>query len=337
MKVHVQIPKSTAIQLGIEPLESHEVEIDLASLSEEDRALVAAAYVHDTDRRDIPRLIDLSSRYHHSPLTLSSTPTVEHVLDAIRSIAAVVSAEEAAKKQKHERVLAEARQVLRERRTRLRLSSGQPEKYRGHETGAVDPDWPDHGTFELDELTSSPEATAWVDELAAGNQQARKRIDVIENERDRVAAEEKEAARVEAASIRDAWIREHGSERLRWLLDEGMELEAVYRDERLELERPGWVWSAQVDGDGRDPRNPPIEAKAILDEARKLEPEAELRWLVVEHEHDDCEDEDECPRYESTRYVAVAEFLGREILFPGMASAFYAAERASRRASRESA
>lgn len=312
MKAQVQIPKVIAIKLGIEPLGTHEVEIDLVSLSEESRALVADAY--ETSERAAPRLVDLSSQYR-STLELSSLPTVQNVLAALGEIEEVLREKAAAEQEKQERLPEEAREVLRERRTRP-IREWQANHHRGHTYDAVAPDWPETGGRPslIAEVVDSPEAVAWQQELSTHNQRERDRIDAMAEEEELA----KERARHATEEIRDGWIREHGSERLRWLLDEGMELEAAYRDERLALERPGWQWSAKVAGEGRDPRNPPIEAKAILEEARKLEPGAELRWLVVTHEHDDCEDEDECPRYESTRYVAIAEFLGKEILFGGV-------------------
>lgn len=313
MKAKVSIDKSTAIRLGIEPLGDHEVEIDLSSLSPDDRALIAAAY----------EVSGLSNRYLYeyepkyggaTQLRLAAAPTTENIVARLKEVVAARAAEKEAEAAKRAELVEQAREVLRERRTRPAKTYGA-ERYRGHDSVAIEPAWPgDRGTSVIKDVVESPDAIAWQREIDAKNKRERDRIDAIVEEEERT----KEGARLATESIRDGWIREHGSERLRWLLDEGLELDAVYRDERLALERPGWQWSARVDGAGKDPRNPPLEAKAILDEARKLEPGAVLRWLVVEHEHDEsCEGLDEdCQTYQSTRYIAGAEFLGKEILFP---------------------
>ncbi len=64
-----------------------------------------------------------------------------------------------------------------------------------------------------------------------------------------------------------AWIRQHGSERLRLALDLG-ELPrslAIYRDERLALERPGWAWLGEART--RERRNASLaELRALADE-----------------------------------------------------------------------
>lgn len=131
----------------------------------------------------------------------------------------------------------------------------------------------------------------------------------------------KEQAKEQAKAARAAWIAEYGSPRLQRLLAEGIEHRAVYRDERLALERVGWRWDSKVLGDGEEPRNPPESALELLDQARATEPTARLVYWVVEA----CEsehyyhDEDRCPGYhEGWRgYAAVAEFLGRKIVYGG--------------------
>lgn len=132
------------------------------------------------------------------------------------------------------------------------------------------------------------------------------------------------ARRLEADRVvdeeRQSWIEEHGSDRLRRCAAEGIEHDAIYRDERLALERPGWSWYDDVDGRTCEARNPPGETFALLDEARKTEPAAQLRYYTVVHLHADdfadvCPDADECPAYDVETYVAEAEFLGRAIVF----------------------
>jgi hypothetical protein len=128
----------------------------------------------------------------------------------------------------------------------------------------------------------------------------------------KAAAEKENAEEAELA----AWVEAHGSERLKRCLKEELECMAAYMDERLALERPKWRWSAKVEGDYEEPRNPPLEAFEVLDEARKTEPGAELVYWTVERDNDDDDDEDR-EKYEWAGYVAVGTFLGREIVYGG--------------------
>ena len=116
--------------------------------------------------------------------------------------------------------------------------------------------------------------------------------------------EEKEAAEIAADDLmtaeRDAWISAHGSDRLKRCVAEGIECAAAYRDERMAAERHGWQWYAAVDGRYDDPRNPPMAAFSLLDEARTFDPAAKL---VFAGENS------------ATGYAALAEFLGDEIVF----------------------
>lgn len=122
-------------------------------------------------------------------------------------------------------------------------------------------------------------------------------------------------AAAEADQDRIEWIREHGSPRLRRLLEEGIEHGAVYRDERLAMERPGWRynehWIAQ------EPRNAPMKALELLDDARQTAPDARLVYWTATLPCDDCEDEDDCYcEVEEVRgYTCEAEFLGRKIVY----------------------
>lgn len=131
-------------------------------------------------------------------------------------------------------------------------------------------------------------------------------------------ASEAAKAKAEAAEKveRTAWITACGSERLRRCAAEGIECEAIYRDERLALERPSWRWEGKVPGEAGEPRNPPESAFALLDEGRKTASDAVLKRWTIEHEHDgSCYDE--CEKYDWTGHVAMARFLGRDIVFGG--------------------
>jgi hypothetical protein len=101
-----------------------------------------------------------------------------------------------------------------------------------------------------------------------------------------------------------AWIQAHGSERLRRILDGGYLFGslAVYCDERLALERPGWWWSATTPGKvAGGPRNPTVEAFALLDQALAVDPAATLRYRAV-------------PGAGRAAW-AVAQFLGRPVVY----------------------
>lgn len=128
---------------------------------------------------------------------------------------------------------------------------------------------------------------------------------------------EKAAAAQRAEEEKAAWIEAHGSNRLRRMAQEGIECGAVYRDERLALDRPGWRWLDDVPGENKDPRNVPEEAFAVLDEARKIDAEAELEYWVVKHECDESCYGDDCPAYDWTGYVATARFLDEWIMLGG--------------------
>ena len=127
-------------------------------------------------------------------------------------------------------------------------------------------------------------------------------------------AEAEAAAKAAAKAEREAWIRAHGSARLRRCLEEGIAHMGIYRDERLAAERPGWAWDTE--GSNEDPINPPEEAFAMLDEARKTAPDAKLTLLKIEEETDD--ETGEVTREASESFAAVSDFLGRGIIYGRM-------------------
>lgn len=100
----------------------------------------------------------------------------------------------------------------------------------------------------------------------------RERVDV-----ERVATERaRERARVE----RDAWIAQHGSERLRRALQLGLvdKVQGSYLEERLALDRPGWRYELS-DETRRDSLEPSNAALMALEAAQALYPNCELVWL----------------------------------------------------------
>ena len=128
------------------------------------------------------------------------------------------------------------------------------------------------------------------------------------------AADERKKAAIVAD--RNKWIEAHGSDRLKNCVKEGIECEGIYRSERLAAERPGWNWSSWVAGEWDDPRNPPIRAFSLLAEAREFDPSAKLVWWEVLKDADEIDPDDEGnSNYRWKGYAAVAEFLGREIVY----------------------
>lgn len=116
-------------------------------------------------------------------------------------------------------------------------------------------------------------------------------------------------------SERNAWIAAHGSARLKRLLAEGIELENTYLSERIALERPGWAYDCDRRGEARQVRNARQEGLDLLDEARKIDPDATLVWWTITHEHDDCEDTGDCPVYDWKGYACSSTFLGIDIVY----------------------
>lgn len=132
-------------------------------------------------------------------------------------------------------------------------------------------------------------------------------------EKERLEAERLKAEREKAeAAEREAWIREYGSPRLRRLLEEGIEHGTVYRDERLALERPDWSYNDKVIT--REPRNAPMAALELLDEARKTVPDARLVYWVTTLPCG-CEEDCYCEAKEVRGYTCEADFLGRKIVY----------------------
>lgn len=79
-------------------------------------------------------------------------------------------------------------------------------------------------------------------------------------------------------AARHAWIREHGSERLRKCLDLGMieACHAIYLGERREHDFPDWGFTSGDTEEGCEVRYPTLEALQALEEARKVDKDAML-------------------------------------------------------------
>jgi hypothetical protein len=180
------------------------------------------------------------------------------------------------------------------------------------------PDWP---YYSDDEVIESPEAKQWLAELNSAKEdcvQAARQLAVEAMEKSEKDIADKKAANEQSEKEAKDWIEAHGSKRLKRCLEEGFDCMSAYRDERLAKELPDWRWESHVDGSKEgEPRNPPEEAFELLDQAREDMPDAKLAFWVLEAGID--EDGDE---YDGWRgYVALANFLGREIVYGGRSQA----------------
>ena len=244
---------------------------------------------------EFSRCVDLFGVISSGTPSNDLTPT----LDYPASLPAVLDAIEA--------LIAEQKETRR-RNSLAILQSRKTTECRGY-AGNVrytfrDADWP----YDSDrDVTGSAEAVAWMDELAAEREAAKQAATIEDERRKRDADMERQAAE----DSKRAWIASHGSERLRRCKQEGIECDSLYLEERIALDRPGWVYASDVEGDTYEPRNAKELAFEILDAARKTAPDAKLKWYKEESTYDTTGRK--C-------YVAQAEFLdGYEILFFGNA------------------
>lgn len=154
------------------------------------------------------------------------------------------------------------------------------------------------------------------EEALAARDKAKKEYEEREKRRgvrEEAEKERRKREKVEAEREREAWIREHGSERLKAILEEGF-LEnsmTVYREERLAVERPGWSFNPWPDDvDFLEPRNPSLERIRWLRKEREIAPDAELAFAKGDVVYD--EDGYWCTQVREI--CLTAEFLGRTIV-----------------------
>ncbi|MDE2022163.1 MAG: hypothetical protein KGI71_04635 [Patescibacteria group bacterium] len=294
MKILVPVNVTETIRAGIAiSADPAPVEIDLETLSLDERVMLA----HSLRANRLPWSIV------PTPAAVQAALQRQVLLQAQRE-----REEEETRRQQHETYVRDALQVLQDRRTVDVWDTVRAGESRA-KVCTQRPAWPRRSWEYADDPANTPEAVAWIAELRATAQatMAAARQDVAERERKRL----EQIAR--AAARQAAWIRSHGSDRLRRLLDEGIEHQAIYRDERLAAERPGWQYADQLRGKADVPRNPPAEALTLLDEARVHDKQAQLvYWRIETEDYDDESGED---RYEYLGYAAVATFLDRQIVF----------------------
>ena len=83
------------------------------------------------------------------------------------------------------------------------------------------------------------------------------------------------------APAESAWVALYGSERLKRCVAEGIPAAALYREERLAREEPAWRYVREGES-VLNAMNPPLEAFDLLDDCRRLWPEAKLQYVERE-------------------------------------------------------
>jgi hypothetical protein len=358
MTVTCKIDRVAALKVGIETAsDTIKIEADLATLSPEDRELLAGRLNRNLEvcSRERDGLFYDGCNYYAHPSThthdgrslvrmvVVEAPTVAAILSAIRDEDA--DAAQYAAKQAREKVDAAAKrrestlEVLRSRKTQMHyrnvVASRSADGTVQYDDGGGSQWWagsgsdPWHATYRVaawphsheadEEIMQSPEAKAWEAELDVAQElainmaktHALARLEQKEVA-ERLATEDEQHKTAE----RLAWIAEHGSPRLQRLAAEEIECENVYLEERLALERPGWAYDSDVRGEAKDTRNSKQEGLDLLDEARKIAPDAKLVWWVIEHVHNDTCDECGCDKETDWKgYACTTEFLGEDIVF----------------------
>ena len=131
-------------------------------------------------------------------------------------------------------------------------------------------------------------------------------------------------AQVAAAAIRaerEAWIAEHGSDRLRALAQEDIPLAGEYRRERLATDRPGWEFLRNLCGLVAEARAASVTAEhlsALVAARASGVADARLAWLGIGGDTDEhiagcrIHEGEECGA--ESRIVLAAEYLGRDIV-----------------------
>lgn len=272
-------------------------------LSPEDRTLIASALYKD------------GQYYTISTPAVSPEipePTVKGLVERItrdRELAAQKDAEREAKKAAEDE---QRRQIVAERVASRRTITITRDAWSNGERVTYKETQPE--TFLGN--PPSPEAAEWLAELHALNYAVKL---AAEAELARRIAD-KEAAAEQERIERQAWIAERGSPRLQRLVAEKIDHDGVYFSERFALERPGWRAWYDIPGEQKEPRNATEDALNLLDTARIDEPSAKLVYVTVDH---DCTDAcpydpaEKCSKYDWTGYAALAEYLGKTIVFGG--------------------
>lgn len=291
MQIYVNVPLKEAVKRGSAKHGLLPVDVPLDSLTESQREILAWL-VEEKDGRVLLRETHRGYTSGLGPVANTPEATPEHVLQVLENAVAYKEerAKEAAERKEREHQEEAERRAEAEQQARLPVS----EQVRIW--GGVDKWIPVSPLGDYDDLRG-PAA-----------EEAARRTQLAKEEAERQQAARK-AAEAAAEDERAAWIEQHGSVRLKRLVKEGIEHKAVYRDERLAKERPGWRTITSVPGGYEEPRNPPMAALELLDEARQVDKDAQLVYWTIDHEcSDECCYEADCPKYDWSGYVAIADF-----------------------------
>jgi hypothetical protein len=319
MKVCVNISKTTAVKAGKNKYGYQVAEVDVGALPQEVRDYLAgplcASGWNECPKADLYVLAKAGQFPPHGEPECRAVfeGLVEATPEAVAKLVADLMAAEAAVTAR------KAREAAEDAENRIQMAvQGGVDKFLEKSYPAGGARWAVRLPYGLDKAADDGRVAEMVRlaELEAERRNA---------ECDRLVAAEAEAATAKKAAeearkeaARDemlAWVGANGSGRLKRCLAEGIDCEAAYRDERLSKERPGWTWYQTTEGDYDDPRNPPLEAFALLDEARKTDPAARLVYWVVENDDSGDDDGSEAAKYLWRGYAAVADFLDREIVY----------------------
>lgn len=327
MKVQVKIDKNAALKAGLDRHGPVIVEVPAAALSDQMREELAnyadsgqADYALGDEVRLQSHVRSELSNVDLSPAVTFLRGTPDEVATWLtsaanlreRALRAYRNKQQSEESGALEKLLA----ILRERKTRSRdetvWSSGLRGQYQylspADDLGMRLNSAADRLQLEDRSPQKPPEWLAWERELDAANAAAKAACERELAERAAAIKADEERGEKEISE----WIEQHGSRRLKLSHKEGIECGGVYRAERLAHDLPGWSYTKTTPGAYDEPRNPPEEAFDVLEQARKQLPAATLqRWTIKES--DVCQDSDE-DGVNWRGYVAIGEFLGREVV-----------------------
>jgi hypothetical protein len=284
MKITATIDPKIALANGKSQAGRQELDLDVAMLTAAERALLAYVSVSKSDG------LEMMAHYQHTAHNMSALD-----LESLRAYLARIADRQASDAAAKVARFSLMRQSIMAGELPAQLKSGYATS-----TGI--------SCDQYQELIDMPETRALM--AAAAKSAAKSAAD--SEAAAKAAAAAKSAAEQAARDEMLAWIAAHGSPHLRRCIAEGIECRSSYQDERLAAERPGWRWYDDVRGTFEAPSNPPAEAFALLDAARKIAPDAKLGWYTAEEETDDY-GEVTADKWEG--YVAHAEFFGRTVIF----------------------
>lgn len=314
MRVRFRIEKKPALLAGKDKSGYVVVDVPPAILTETQRIFLAkaAAYKLSNDRGpDADYYIDhwqIDSQDQHYADVLDNLSGVADAIEARHVLDRLIEADrrraaeaEEKKRREHEERVAEA------------LKAG-PEfftgPYSGHDPRLA---FKDRG---LGEEPRVKDLIGQAKQLVEAYSLAQEALKEEEARKKEVLEQRKLVENAKKDAERAVWIAAHGSDRLKRMLAEGIECSKTYLDERLEVERPGWTWWAETDGTEYQADNPPAKAFAMLDECRKVDPEARLILCEDQHECDEgCYGCGDCPEFDFRGHIVMAEFMDRDIVY----------------------